>query len=79
MDRERVDSKLLKSVGYDPTGKVLEVEFQSGKVYRYFNVEPERYETMIHEKSMGSYFLAKIKGEYDYRKVEPDEVETQVE
>lgn len=79
MQRIKVTSKLLSEIGYDPASRVLEVRFHSGKVYRYFDVEPERYETMIHEKSMGSYFLAKIKGEYDYRKVEPDEVETQVE
>lgn len=79
MQRQKIESKLLREIGYDPVSKVLEVMFHSGKVYRYFDVAPEHYEAMQREKSVGSYFLAKIKPGHEYRKVDADEAETQVE
>jgi hypothetical protein len=35
MDRQRVNSSNLRSVGYDEEESVLEIEFQAGPVYRY--------------------------------------------
>jgi hypothetical protein len=42
MDRIPVESKHLVSVGYEPTSRVLHVEFHNGAVYEYKGV-PEHY------------------------------------
>ncbi len=38
MNRVPVSSSNLAAVGYDPAGKVLEIEFLNGSIYQYFNV-----------------------------------------
>ena len=44
MDRQSVSSSNIVSVGYDPTSETLEVEFQSGGVYQYYNVGQSTYD-----------------------------------
>lgn len=75
MQREKVASKLLASIGYDAQSQVLEVEFVSGKVYRYFGIEPQVMHDMNIAKSTGGYFLKNIvqKGKYEHRIVEENE------
>jgi hypothetical protein len=79
VDRSRVQSKLLKSIGYDAQSQVLEIEFHprnasdTGTVYRYFKVPIDVANRLMSDRSQGSFFLNKIKGEYEYRKVEADE------
>ena len=38
MQRDYVSSSNIVSVGYDPASETLEIEFQSGAVYQYYNV-----------------------------------------
>ncbi|MBA7540511.1 hypothetical protein ES705_32810 [subsurface metagenome] len=38
MKRKQVESSNLASVGYDADKKILEIEFNHGGVYQYFNV-----------------------------------------
>ena len=79
MQRQKCDSRLLHSVGYDSQFQILEVQFlpkkgeTDGAVYRYFKVPPDVAGTMLTDKSIGGSFLREIKGRYEYRKVEPDE------
>lgn len=47
MKRQSVSSSNLRSVGYDPETKTLEVEFQNGSVYQYFNVPPQVYKGLM--------------------------------
>ena len=80
MQRERIASKLMKSIGYDPATKTLEVEFlenKSGqrKVYRYLDVPPEKWELLQKADSKGGYFLVFIKRNYVCERVE-DETQT---
>jgi len=78
MQRIKIESKLLKSVGYDPAKQILEVEFLSGKVYQYKDVPPEKALKMSLEKSKGAYFLTKIKPEHAFTRIEEkDEKESE--
>ena len=79
MDRIPVVSSDLKSVGYDPAARVLEVEFKNKKdwglspVYQYFNVPPELYEGLIRAPSKGKFFSAKIRSypqRYPYQQIQ---------
>lgn len=55
MDRLPVQSSNVASIGYDPAGLVLEVEFKDGNVYRYAGVSPNAYAALMAAKSIGSH------------------------
>jgi hypothetical protein len=69
MDRERVRSSNIKSVGYDPGDMTLEIEFHDGGIYRYFNVPADVHEGLMRASSKGAYFHDHIKERYRFRKV----------
>ncbi len=70
MQRKPVDSSNLASVGYDSDAKILEIEFNSGGIYQYFDVPESVYEGLMSASSHGTYFDQNIKnGGYSYSKV----------
>lgn len=69
MNRISVSSSNLKSVGYDSTTKVLEIEFHNGGIYQYFDVPESIYTGLISSSSHGSYFHRYIRDGYSYSKV----------
>ena len=77
MNRQKVESSQIVSVGYDADTKVLEIEFKGGSVYQYFDVPSERYTEMLTAESVGKYFGKFIKGVYRYEKQEKKETTTQ--
>lgn len=68
-NRIPVDSSNIKSIGFDEDSSTLEVEFNSGAVYQYFDVPFNVYNGMIEADSKGKYFAQHIKGFYRYVKV----------
>ncbi|MDN5284163.1 MAG: hypothetical protein JWR38_437 [Mucilaginibacter sp.] len=65
MQRRMVESSALNSLGYDPTTKVLELEFRdNGGVWQYFGFPSAAYEKFIQSESLGHFFTTKIKGKY---------------
>ena len=68
MERTPVTSSTLKSVGYDPDTQTLEIEFNHGGIYRYFEVPAEVHEGLMKASSLGSYFQANIRDAYQYTK-----------
>lgn len=70
MERQRVISSNLASVGYDPDSETLEIEFLNGGLYQYFNVPERIYDGLMAASSHGTYFAQYIKkGGYRYRKL----------
>jgi len=69
MDRTPVRSSNIRSVGYDPASRTLEVEFHSGGLYQYSDVPENIYHGFIRAASKGSYFHDHIKGRYPDRQV----------
>ena len=61
MHREPVDSDALRSIGYDVDRQVLEIEFASGTVYRYFDVPEALYVDLMTAKSHGEFFTAHVR------------------
>jgi KTSC domain len=61
MHRISVSSSNLASVGYDEALSVLEVEFNTGSVYQYFDVPTHIHQELISAGSIGSYFANNIK------------------
>ena len=66
MHRDAVDSTALASIGYEPESRTLEIEFRSGSVYRYFEVEQEVYERLLVATSRGRFFSRHIRDRYPY-------------
>jgi KTSC domain len=71
MQRERVDSSSLSSVGYDAGSETLEVEFRNGGVYRYLEVPEDEWQSLQSAESKGSYLNTHIKPRHPYRKLAP--------
>lgn len=64
MERQFVESSLATSIGYDPNNSTLEIEFKSnGQIWQYFDVPENVYHEMMNG-SIGSYFIANIRGKY---------------
>ncbi len=70
MDREAVASTVLKSVGYDPDTRTLEIEFPSGRVYRYLEVPAEVHAWLMRSPGKGSLFRRMIDGKYTFERVD---------
>jgi hypothetical protein len=70
VDRRPVESSLIRSVGYDPAGSVLEVELvESNRVYAYYDVPFSVYTELIDAESLGSYFNEYIRDMYSYEEI----------
>ena len=69
MLRYEVHSSELRSVGYDASISLLEVEFQSGEVYQYFNVPAEFVLGLLEADSLGRYFNAQIRPKFKFKQV----------
>jgi hypothetical protein len=67
MHRTAVDSETLASVGYEDG--TLEIEFTSGKIYRYFDVPAGTHARLMSAESLGGYFNANIRGHFRYSRV----------
>ena len=63
-----VTSSTIDAFGYDPALNELYVQFKSGAVYTYSNVESETYFALCEAESFGKFLNANIKGHYEYIK-----------
>jgi hypothetical protein len=64
--RDTIASSNLVSAGYDATSETLELEFQSGAVYQYYNVPPGVYEALRSAPSAGQFFAYQIKNQFPF-------------
>ncbi|PKP14055.1 MAG: KTSC domain-containing protein [Bacteroidetes bacterium HGW-Bacteroidetes-3] len=70
MKRQSVESSNLASIGYDAANEILEVEFNHGGVYQYFDVPENVYEELMNADSHGQYFDRNIKkAGYEFQKI----------
>ena len=68
MKREVIESSNLASVCYGSKRKILEIEFNHGGIYQYFDVPKEVFENLLKAPSHGKYFVHNIKDNYRYSK-----------
>lgn len=69
MKRQSVKSSNLASIGYDAIKLILEIEFNHGGIYQYYDVPQGVYDKLMNAESHGKYFAANIKNDYDYKKL----------
>ena len=60
MDRRRVASSSIRSIGYDAETKILEIEFRRGGTYRYHDVPELVYRRLMASPSKGAFFNSSI-------------------
>lgn len=72
MERKRVKSSNLISVGYEAATRRLEIEFKDGSVYAYADVPKAVHTALMKAKSLGGFLFKKIKGVYEATKVDAD-------
>ncbi|HXH08891.1 MAG TPA: KTSC domain-containing protein [Alphaproteobacteria bacterium] len=66
---ERLDSSSLAAVGYDPQSQTLEVEFRTGRTYRYFHVPLSVHQALLAAPSKGRFFVAEIRTRFPHTRI----------
>lgn len=69
LERLSVKSRILRSVGYDESKKILEIEFTSGLVYQYSGVPPKVYADLMHSGEIGKYYSEKVRPRFQTKQV----------
>ena len=69
MKRKEVESSNIRLIGYDKQTQIMEIEFKSGGVYRFYGVPERKWRGILRAKSKGKYFHRRIKGEYEYEMI----------
>ena len=69
MERKRVNSSKVRSVGYDEKRQTLEVELTNGQVFQYVKVYPEVYRRFMAAPNPTSFYDDKIAEDYTGRRV----------
>jgi hypothetical protein len=71
IERTRVESSAIASLGYEAQRGILEIEFSSGMVYQYFDVPPDVYRQALAATSKGQWFNEAIRDRFAYAPAQP--------
>ena len=71
MERTAVASRSLRSIGYDAAASELEVEFHSGRVYRFSDVPAQLHAWLMRTPRKGGVFNRLIRDRFPMRDVTP--------
>ena len=69
MPRVNLRSTSLQAAAYHGRLAILELEFRSGAVYRYFGVPVQIYQELLSAESKGGYFNYHIRNRFAYTQV----------
>ncbi len=69
LERQTVKSAIMRSVGYSPGAKILEIEFHTGLVYQYSGVPSKIYDDLMHSKEPGKYFSENVRPRFRTKQV----------
>jgi hypothetical protein len=69
VERKKVSSSSIRSVGYDERNRVLEVEFSDGRITQYAGVSAEIHRRLVSSPSIVSYFRDNIEESFTAKRV----------
>jgi hypothetical protein len=69
MERQPVESSMISSIGYDPNSSTLEIEFNSGAVWQYYDFSESLWYEFLDSESKGKFFHREIKNQYSESRV----------
>ncbi len=71
MKRTSVQSRAIRSVGFEPETRTLEVEFHSGRVYQYLDVAPSLERWLMRSNDKGGLLNRLVIKKHVEREVTP--------
>ena len=70
MERIRIESGDIRTIGYDESMQTLEIEFHQGGTYQYYDVPKKIYDCfMKYALSHDDYHTRYIKNRYRHKKI----------
>ena len=69
MDRKKVSSNSIGAVGYDERNRVLEVEFNDGRINQYSGVSAEVHRRLMSAPSIVSYFRDNVEESFTAKRI----------
>lgn len=69
MNRVPLESTTLVSGAYSACLSLLELEFRSGAVYRFFHVPADCFHDLLDSASKGIYFNRNIRNRFPYQQL----------
>lgn len=72
---EKVKSSYLDSVAYNEAKRELQVKFNNGVIWKYFDVPVAAHVSLLLAESTGKFFAKEIKGQFVGRKVKAEDEE----
>ena len=69
MERKKVNSSQIRSVGYDANAQTLEVELSDGSIWQYARVPSEAHRRLLAAPSIVSYYRDNIEEEYSRKRL----------
>ena len=69
MDRKKVSSSSIRAVGFDERNRVLEVEFNDGRINQYSGVSAEVHRRLISAPSIVSYFRDNVEESFTAKRI----------
>ena len=69
MERKKVSSSHVRSIGYDAREQILEIEFFSGSVIQYSRVSSEIHRRLMASAAIKSYIEDNIQDSYSERRI----------
>lgn len=67
--RSPVQSSNVISVGYDESSQTLEIEYNDGAVYQYYNVPATVHAGLMNAASVGKFIHQNIKNAYPFARI----------
>ena len=69
MQRIPIPSKEITQVGYQERSETLEIKFERGGVYQFFNVPVDVFNGLMNAASKEGYYHSKIGERFPYSRV----------
>src|SRR5437762_7789572 len=71
--RQPVQSTAIAKIGYSKRQHILEIEFVNGTVYRYFDVPPAIYRSLLSAGSKAQFYDFNVKAHYRSISIRPQQ------
>jgi hypothetical protein len=68
MERKKVNSSQIRSVGYEASSQTLEVEMSDGTIWQYARVPTEVYRRLLAAPTIASYYRDNIEEDYSRKR-----------
>ena len=69
MERKKVNSSNIRTVGYDASSQTLEIELSDGTIWEYSRVPSEVHRRFMAAPTMISYYRDNIEEDYSRRRI----------